>query len=162
MYVYSQITSESKNYNYQYDLPKKKSKSNNFFSSPIPKQLGNVVTILNERFNMPKLELLTFDGNPLNYWRFINNFETNIANETITTRKRPPYLIQHCKEARDPIENCSILDPENRYKDILERQFGDLMLLPNRILSSLIMGRKLDQWMVLGLKDLLVRCKFVS
>ena len=71
--------------------------------------------------------MLTFDGNPLNYWKFINNFETNIANETINPRKRPPYLIQHCKEARDPIENCSILDPEDGYKkarDILERQFG--------------------------------------
>ena len=65
---------------------------------------------------MPKLELLTFDDNLFNYWRFINNFETNIANETINPRKRLAYLIQHCKEARDAIENCSILDPEDRYK----------------------------------------------
>ena len=76
---------------------------------------------------MPKPELLTFDGNHLNYWRFINNFETNIANQTINPRKRLAYLIQHCKgEARDAIENCSILDPEDGYKrarDILERQF---------------------------------------
>ena len=105
------------NYNYQYDLPKQKSKSNTFSSSPISKQLNNVVTILNEGFNMPKLELFTFDGNPLNYWRYINNFQTNIANETINPRKRLAYLIQHCKgEARDAIENCSILDPEDRYK----------------------------------------------
>ena len=77
---------------------------------------------------MPKPELLTFDGNPSNYWRCINNFETNIANETINPRKRLAYLIQRCKgEARDAIENCSILDPEDGYKrarDILEMQFG--------------------------------------
>jgi hypothetical protein len=90
--------------------------------------LKSVVGILNEGFNMPKPELLMFDSNPLHYWRFINNFKTNIANETTNSRKRLAYLIQHCKgEAREAIENCSILDPERGYlkaREILQQQFG--------------------------------------
>ena len=83
---------------------------------------------MNEGFILPKRELLTFDGNPLNYWRFVNNFETNIANETRSARKKLVYLIQHYEgEAREAVEDCSILDAEEGYKkarEILLQQFG--------------------------------------
>ena len=34
---------------------------------------------LQQALEMPKRELLTFDGNSLSYWLFVNNFEVNIA-----------------------------------------------------------------------------------
>jgi len=34
---------------------------------------------IRQGFEMPKRKLLTLNGNPLNYWLFINNFEVNIA-----------------------------------------------------------------------------------
>ena len=40
---------------------------------------------IQQGFEMPKRELLTFDGNPLNYWLFINNFEVNIALNRVWT-----------------------------------------------------------------------------
>ena len=72
---------------------------------------------LNEGFNLPKAEILTFDGNPLEYWKFIHNFEVNIVGQTNDPRKRLTYLIQHCTgEAREVIENCCILDSQVGYK----------------------------------------------
>ena len=134
----SLITRASKNFNYQYNLPENKGQNPTLSPCLPPRSnkdmddhviLKNVVTIQNKGFNMPNAELLMFDGNPLNYWRFINNFETNIASETINRRKRLAYISHpDCKgEARNVIENCSILDSEDGYiraRDILERQFG--------------------------------------
>ena len=71
--------------------------------------LRTVAFGMNEGFNLPKPELLTFDSNPLNYWRFVTNFETNIAKETRSARKRLVYLIQHCEgKAREAVEDCSM------------------------------------------------------
>jgi hypothetical protein len=87
---------------------------------------------------------LTFDGKPLHYWRFMNNLETNIANETTNPRKHLAYLIQHCKgEAREAIENCSILDPERGYlkaQEILEQQFGRRHVVAQSHINQIVNG----------------------
>ena len=59
---------------------------------------------LNVGFNLPRTEILTFDGNPLEYWKFIHNFEANIIGLTDNPRKKLTYLIQYCTgEAREVI-----------------------------------------------------------
>ena len=65
-------------------------------------------------FEMPKRELITLDGNPLNYWLFIKNFEVNITKRVVDGESRLTYLIQHCTgKAREAIKNCSIIsEPE--------------------------------------------------
>ena len=37
-----------------------------------------LATTLQEGFNLPKPELLTFNGTPIDYCKFVNNFEANI------------------------------------------------------------------------------------
>jgi len=65
---------------------------------------------IRQGFEMPKRELFTFDGNPLNYWLFINNFEVNIAKRVPDPETRLTYLIQHCTgKAREAIKNCAIM-----------------------------------------------------
>ena len=73
---------------------------------------------IRQGFEMPKRELLTFDGNPLNYWLFINNFEVNIAKRVRDPGTRLTYLIQHCTgKAREAIKNCAIMSgPEQGYR----------------------------------------------
>ena len=51
---------------------------------------------LQQALEMPKRELLTFDGNPLSYWLFVNNFEVNIAKRVRDAESRLTYLIQLC------------------------------------------------------------------
>ena len=76
---------------------------------------------IQQGFEMPKRELLTFDGNLLNYWLFVNNFEVNIAKRVPDTDSRLTYLIQHCSgKAREAIKNCAIIsDPNVGYRKFL-------------------------------------------
>ncbi|CAB3977729.1 Hypothetical predicted protein [Paramuricea clavata] len=47
-------------------------------------------------FEMPKRVCLGFDGNPMNYPKFIENFKTNIEEREQEPRSRLAYLIQLC------------------------------------------------------------------
>ena len=77
---------------------------------------------IQQGFEMPKRELLTFDGNPLNYWLFVNNFEVNITKRVPDAESRLAYLIQHCSgKAREAIMNCAIIsDPNAGYRKAQE------------------------------------------
>ena len=71
-----------------------------------------------QALKMPKRELLTFDGNNLNYWQFVNNFEGNIAKGVPVAESQLTYLFQHCTgKANEAINNCCIIyPPEHGYK----------------------------------------------
>ena len=73
-------------------------------------------------------EILTFDGSPLEYWKFICSFEVNVAGLTDDPREKLTYLSQYCSgEAREEIENCCVLESKEGYeraREILHHQFG--------------------------------------
>jgi len=69
--------------------------------------------------DLPKPELLKFDGNPMRYPLFISNFEAHIASKMVAQENasKLQYLIQHCQhEAKQLIEFCTILSAEAGYK----------------------------------------------
>ena len=49
-------------------------------------------TSIRKGFEMPKRDCLMFDGNPMNYPRFIENFKTNIEEREQSPRVRLAYL----------------------------------------------------------------------
>ena len=73
-----------------------------------------------------KPELLTFDGKPIDYCKFIKNFETNIESRVSDDQMRFSYLIQYCKgEAKSSIEDCVLLEPTDGYNHaILLSRYG--------------------------------------
>ena len=57
--------------------------------------------------HVPNPEIMTFSGDPMQYWKFITNFETAIESQVSDNRKRLGYLIQHCTgESKAYIEDC--------------------------------------------------------
>lgn len=63
-------------------------------------------------FNFPKPEITRFDGNPGNFWTFVNGFEVNIAIKNIDDRSKLMYLIQFCVgQATESIEDCVMMPP---------------------------------------------------
>ncbi|KAJ8032089.1 hypothetical protein HOLleu_25508 [Holothuria leucospilota] len=88
--------------------------------------------------NIPKPELISFDGDPAAYWGFINSFDTNIALRVPDDRSKLTYLIQFCKgKAKQSIENCVLMDAAAGYKkarEILYDQFGQ----PHNVTHALI------------------------
>lgn len=80
-------------------------------------------------FELPKPELLTFDGNPMSYHKFIENFEANLAKEANSDQMRLVYLIQQCRgDAKKAIDFFVNLRPPERIyqmaRQTLKRRYG--------------------------------------
>ncbi|VDH93480.1 Hypothetical predicted protein [Mytilus galloprovincialis] len=80
-------------------------------NSSIDTAFQRLASTLQEGFNLPKPELLTFDGKPTDYCKFIKNFETNVECRVTDDQLKLSYLIQYCKgEAKSSIEDCVLLE----------------------------------------------------
>ncbi|PFX21864.1 hypothetical protein AWC38_SpisGene13647 [Stylophora pistillata] len=117
---------------------------------------------LQQALQMPKTELLTFDGNPLNYRLFIKNLEVNIAKRVPDAESRLTYLIQHCTgKAKEAIKDCSIVfPPEHGYEnaqDILHRRFGQKHVIAHAHIEKIVNGPQLKRTDAVGLSDLSVQ-----
>ena len=103
-----------------------------------------LATTLQEGFNLPKPELLTFSGNPIDYCKFIKNFETNVESKVSDDQMKLSYLIQYCKgEAKSSIEDCVLLDKQDGYKrarDILYSRYGRSHLIARSYVDKLVYG----------------------
>jgi len=99
--------------------------------------------------DLPKPELLKFDGNPMRYPLFISNFEAHIASKLVAQDNalKLQYLIQHCqREAKQPIEFCTILSAEAGYKrarELLHANYGKPRIIARAHIGRLCNGAKI-------------------
>ena len=96
---------------------------------------------------LPKPELMTFDGNAKKWTAFRNNFVTGLANRVQDPAIKLNYLIQHCSgEAKKSIQDCVLLDPVVGYDnamDILSKRFGSNHLVARSHIEDLTHGPKI-------------------
>ena len=106
-----------------------------------------LASTLQEGFNLPKPELLTFSGNPIDYCKFIKNFETNVESKVSDDQMKLSYLIQYCKgEAKSSIEDCVLLSKHEGYKrarDILYSRYGRSHLIARSYVDKLVYGESI-------------------
>ncbi|VDP38006.1 unnamed protein product, partial [Schistosoma margrebowiei] len=99
------------------------------------------VTMMSRALNLPKKEIIGFDGNPMNYWSFIRNFE-DCFDESIGFRSRLNYLIQYCDgEAKNTIVHCALLEPEEGYRkalELLEEAFGQKHIVAHTFIDKML------------------------
>lgn len=85
-------------------------------------------TSIRKGFEMPKCDCLMFDGNPMNYPRFIENFKTNHEEREQSPRVRLAYLIQFCTGiAKEATSNCVMLSEDeghSKAREILDNSFA--------------------------------------
>ena len=97
-----------------------------------------------ERLEMPKRELISFDGDPMRYPRFIKGFEINVERRVKDHDERLSFLIQYCRgAAKEAIENCVMLPPEQGYreaKDILRKNFGQKHIVIRAFIDKVVKG----------------------
>ena len=78
--------------------------------------------------NMPKIEYLHFNGDPLKYGTSMHNFEVCLERDNPDDSRKLQLLIQHCNgKAREAIESCINLPSEDGYrvaKETLRENFG--------------------------------------
>ena len=113
--------------------------------------------ISNSQHYLPKPELLT-SGNPMDYCKFIRNFETNIESQVQDPRLRLSYLIQFCScDAKFAIEDCVVLPPLEGYaraREILKNRYGKSHLVARSHVDRLVNGPSIRSNDVQGLMNL--------
>jgi hypothetical protein len=101
-------------------------------------------TSISRGFEMPKRDYMTFDGNPMNYPRFMENFRVNIEEREPNSQAKLAYLIQFCTGiAKEAISNCVILPGHEgfrRAKEILYNSFGQSHIIIHAYISKVIKG----------------------
>lgn len=115
--------------------------------SSIETAFQRIASSLHDGFNLPKPELFTFNGNPIDYCKFIKNFETNIESRVSDNQQRLSYLIQYCVgEAKSSIEDCVLLDSYEGYKrakSILYSRYGRPHVIARTYIDKLVFGAQI-------------------
>ena len=83
--------------------------------SPVA-NIGEMVQVLRQIFNTPKLEYLRFNGKPMKYGAFMHNLENFLERDNPDESRKLQLLIQHFTgKAREAIESCVSLSNETGY-----------------------------------------------
>lgn len=95
--------------------------------------------------NLPKLELETFDGDPMTYHSFTAIFNEHVVNCELNPSIKLTRLLQYTSgKAKEAIRSCSIVGGEKGYDQacsILARGFGNDDLVSEMILKSIKTGK---------------------
>ena len=76
---------------------------------------------------LPKVELIQFDGNPLNYFLFIASFENSVHKYTDDSSGRLQLLIQYCTgKERETIMSCATMKAGEGYQKAREKEEGKI------------------------------------
>ena len=130
-----------------------------YWYAPTPSELS-------ERF-LPKPSIEVFDGDPFDYWGFVNRFEIHIASRVATDDLRLVYLLQHCsKRIYEKLNHfAGGANPTIGYNQAwqeLYRRYGQPHIISRSCEERLLKVTKLSQNDVEGLENfavLLIRCQ---
>ncbi|VDP34523.1 unnamed protein product [Schistosoma margrebowiei] len=99
------------------------------------------VTMISRALDLPKKEIIRFDGNPMNYWRFTRNFE-DCFDVSVGFRSMLNSLIQYCDgKAKATIVHCALLDLEEGYRkalEVLEEAFDQKHIVVHAFIDKML------------------------
>jgi len=106
---------------------------------------------------LPKSELIKFDGDPLRYWVFIRSFEVNVAESSVSSGAKLNRLLNYCTgKALGVIECCAVMDPDDGYREalsLLKSRFGSQHVISNAWVKKITEGPWLRPGDVDGLRQ---------
>ena len=98
---------------------------------------------------LPKAEIMSFDGSPLNYYLFMKTFENSVEKCTEDYSLRLQLLIQYCTgKAKETIKCCGMMSGKDGYvkaKKLLEERFGEKYVVSNAWIEKLSEGPPISQ-----------------
>ena len=135
---------------------KTRSSQAGFQSSVENKQLLNMAAALQLSREIPQLEVVKFNGDPSTYAKFMHSFELIVNAANLSNCKKLMYLVQYCEsEAKQLIEYCLLLDPDNGYPralKLLKDNYGRPNVIARSYCDKLTKGPyiKIDDYKGLG------------
>ena len=97
---------------------------------------------------LPKVELIHFDGDPLKYWLFSQQFDNSVDTNDVDDRVKLLMLFQYCTgNARRAIECCAAMDVNQGYRRarlLLKERFGNEFVISetwvNKVAGGPVIG----------------------
>ena len=81
---------------------------------------NSIAQIIKKGPSLPKVELMKFCGDPLEYAEFMTNFKNNTESQVRDESQRFTRLLAQCTgKARDAIRSCVNLDANRRYEEVM-------------------------------------------
>lgn len=118
----------------------------------------STMTALIGALTAPKVDLMTFDGNPINYWTFTRAFEVCVDNVMTDPGAKLARLLHYCVgNAKDVIRFCSVMEPQEGYTEALrtlKERFGNDYLIAETWINKLTDGPQLKPTDNIGLRRL--------
>ena len=115
---------------------------------------------------LPKAEIMSFNGNPLNYYLFMKTFENSVKKCIEDDSLRLQLLIQYCTgNAKETIKCCGMMSGKDGYvkaKKLLEERFREKYVVSNAWIEKLSEGppiNQIDRKALLDLADDLESCE---
>jgi hypothetical protein len=94
-----------------------------------------------DTLQLPRSELQTFDGNPLNYWPFIRAFRHTVDNKSADPGTKLTCLMQYCTgRAKNLLQCCLVKEPAEGYRlalDLLEERFGNSFVIAQEWIKNI-------------------------
>lgn len=93
--------------------------------------------------SLPKSEILTFDGNPLDFHSFMLTFEEQVSSLNVPDRLKLSRLLQHTTgAARNAIKSCTLMS-RGGFREamkILKNRFGNPFIISDTVIRGLKEG----------------------
>ena len=92
--------------------------------------------------NLPKVELETYNGDPMQYHTFIAAFEENVDKVIRDSQIKLTRLLQYTTgDAKSAIRTCALIGGDKGYEQartILQKRFGNNHLVADHIIDHLL------------------------
>ena len=141
---------------------KETNSDNSSIASSVDNDVFNQFSDLKLALELPKAHINEFNGNPVEYWSFINNFKVNVAPKVSNDNARLQYLLQLCKgKAKACIESCALLE-KGGYEvamALLRKQFGQPHMILNGLINDMLSRKRISNGDGEGLWDLVSAMK---
>uniref|UniRef100_A0A0S7EZR2 PPUP7055 n=1 Tax=Poeciliopsis prolifica TaxID=188132 RepID=A0A0S7EZR2_9TELE len=118
-----------------------------------------------DTLRLPPTDLIKFDGEPLQYWKFMRLFTTMVDKESISAEEKLTRLHQYTEgKARDAISHCLYnSDPNAGFKEALDRlksRFGNPHSISQAWVEKVLNFKEIrDNLQLRDFADLLRGCK---
>ena len=82
-----------------------------------------------EAVHLPKGSMMTYDGDPMSFWVFMNAFDSCVGSTSVSDSVKLNRLFEYCKgKAAKVIQPCALMEPVegyNRARKLLKERFGN-------------------------------------
>ncbi len=113
-----------------------------------------------ETLRLPTSQLMSFSGDPLQYWMFMQSFDHMVGNTSVSHAAKLNRLLQCCTgKAFKVIECCAMMDPVTGYakaRSLLKQRFGNDFRISESWIQKIVDGPAIKRMMALHYRILLM------